>query len=119
MGRYLRLILIVFALFLILGCSKQAGEGKQVVISDSATKGTDTIMINHFIFEPEELTVDMGTTLTWKHNDNVAHNIVSSGLFESEVLSRGGEFTFTFTEKGEYSYYCGIHPSMKGKIIVK
>jgi len=107
---FVYLILIVI---LISGCSEQAVEDGIVPAEDN------TVMINHFVFEPQELVVDTGTTVIWKHNDNVAHTIVSQGLFESEALKRGGEFAFTFSEKGEYTYYCSIHPSMIGKIIVK
>ncbi len=97
------------------------GCGEQPAPQDTKTEEipADTVMINHFIFEPEELTVEVGTTVTWEHNDNVAHTIVSPNLFESETLDRGDNFTFKFTTPGEFSYYCSIHPSMKGKIIVK
>ena len=104
-GLFFILILVVLS-----GCSNQTTDVKEV-------KG-DTITINHFVFEPKELTVVEGTTVTWLHNDNVAHTIVSPSLFESSVLNKGDKFTFTFTKKGEYEYYCSIHPSMRGKIIV-
>ena len=104
---------LVLMAVLISGCSPQVVEDK------AAPAEPNTIQINHFVFEPQELTVDAGTTVTWKHNDNVAHTVVSAGLFESETLARGDVFTFTFLERGEYEYHCSIHPSMTGKVIVK
>ena len=105
-----RVLFFIFILVMLAGCSNQT-------TGTTETKG-GTITINHFVFEPKELTVAEGTTVTWLHNDNVAHTIVSPSLFESNVLNRGDKFTFTFTKKGEYEYYCSIHPSMRGKIIV-
>lgn len=104
---------LIFIVILISGCYEQNTEDKAAPIE------SNTVMINHFVFEPQELAVDAGTAVTWKHNDNVDHTVVSQGLFESETLSRGDKFTFTFSEPGEYDYHCGIHPSMTGKIIVK
>ena len=106
-------VCLILIVILINGCSEQAIENEIV-----PTEG-NIVKINHFVFGPQELIVDMGTTVIWRHNDNVAHTVVSSGLFESESLNRGDEFAFTFSEKGEYTYYCSIHPSMTGKIIVK
>ena len=105
-----RVLFFILILVILAGCSNPTTEVK-------GAKG-DTITINHFVFEPKELTVVEGTTVTWLHNDNVAHTIVSPSLFESSVLNKGDKFTFTFTKKGEYEYYCSIHPSMRGKIIV-
>jgi plastocyanin len=35
------------------------------------------------------------------------------------VISRGQSKTLSFAESGIYDYICSIHPSMKGKIVVK
>jgi plastocyanin len=108
----IELLCLTFIIILISGCSQPVSETKTMSVEG------DTIMINHFVFDPQELVVDVGTTVTWKHNDNVGHTVVSQA-FESESMSRGDEFTFIFNEKGEYEYHCSIHPSMTGKIIVK
>ena len=79
----------------------------------------NAVVIDNFAFEPDELIIDAGTEVIWKQNDDVAHTIVSEGLIKSEILNKGDEFSFTFSEKGEYGYSCGIHPSMKGKVIVR
>lgn len=107
------IFLVLLIIVLISGCSQQSTEEKKAAVEGNI------IMINHFVFEPSDIIVDAGTAVTWKHNDNVAHTVVSPGLFESKTLSSGGEFTFTFDEPGEYSYHCSIHPSMEGKVIVR
>jgi|SRR3989344_2744357 len=102
--------LLIIILFLS-GCSSQTIKNTPIE--------TNTIIISNFEFSPNEIIVQEGTTVTWKHDDSVTHIIVSQGLFESENLEKNQEFSFTFNEIGEYNYYCSIHPSMKGKIIVK
>ncbi|WP_397386503.1 plastocyanin/azurin family copper-binding protein [Paenibacillus terrigena] len=41
------------------------------------------------------------------------------GSFNSESLGKNDTFTMTFTEAGEYEFYCKPHNFMTGKIIVK
>lgn len=117
------IVLMIIAL-LIVGCNQQ--NTTQPIASPSTSApaenpegNNNVVMINHFVFEPSEITIGAGETVAWKHNDNVAHKIVSEELFESNVMNRGDQFTYTFDKPGEYSYYCSIHPSMTGKIIVK
>ena len=38
--------------------------------------------------------------------------------FRSDDLATGDRFTFAFDAPGTYAYLCGIHPSMRGDIIV-
>lgn len=83
------------------------------------TTGNNTVIIENFAFHPSALSIKSGEKVTWINNDSAVHTVVSQNLFESPVLKRGGEFSFTFTPPGTYDYYCGIHPSMKGKIIVQ
>lgn len=89
-----------------------------------AQNGTPTdatiISIENFKFSPQLLTVPAGTKVVWRHNDAASHTIVSDeGIFESGTLTRGEEFSFVFSQPGNYDYHCGIHSSMKGKIIVQ
>ncbi len=82
--------------------------------------GGNTVTIQNFAFNPSVLEVGVGQRVTWKQNDSAPHTVVSSdNLFASGVLNKGGEFSFVFSGAGEYSYRCGIHPGMTGKIIVK
>ncbi len=103
--------LIAILLFVIIsGCAQQASE--------PAVRGKE-ITIDNFQFQPSELIVSAGDIVTWKQDQGVAHIIVSQGSFESKVLNKGDEFSWTFKDKGAYEYYCSIHPSMRGKITVE
>jgi len=78
----------------------------------------ETITIKEFTFNPDRLTIKKGTTVTWINNDSATHKI-SSDSFNSQNFNKGEKFEFQFNETGTFDYICGIHPSMKGTIIVE
>lgn len=79
-----------------------------------------TVNIDNFVFGPEALTVTVGTTVTWINRDDIPHNVVATDKsFKSKVMDTDERFSFTFTKPGEYGYFCGLHPHMTGKVIVK
>jgi plastocyanin len=85
----------------------------------SAT-GAFAIEIKNFSFNPKELTVPVGTTVTWTNLDSVAHTATAdAGAFNSGNLNPGQSFSFQFDKPGTYVYNCSYHPSMQGTIIVK
>jgi plastocyanin len=87
-------------------------------------------------FNPEEVAVKPGTTIRWMNEDPVDHDITSGisitgrkargkekvkipdGKFQSGLFPAGKTFEVTLTEKGDYPYFCNIHPFMVGKIKV-
>lgn len=76
-----------------------------------------SVVIENFAFNPSEITVKKGGTVTWTNNDSAPHQI-KSATFNSGPLSSGQNFSFTFNEAGSFDYSCAIHPSMTGKVIV-
>lgn len=84
--------------------------------------GPNQVVINNFAFGPATLTVKRGTTVTWINKDGDAHTVTAVGakpLFGSNPLDTGDSFSFTFNEPGTYAYFCKIHPTMKGVIVVQ
>ena len=77
------------------------------------------ITIDNFTFEPKELTVKVGTTVTWTNRDDIPHTVVCAGKFRSKTIDTDGTFAFTFTVAGEYKYFCSLHPHMTGTIKVE
>lgn len=75
-------------------------------------------------FNPQELQVAPGTTVTWTNQDGFPHTVTAgtrdnpTGLFESGNISTDGTFNFTFEEPGTYEYFCSIHDGMRGVIVV-
>ncbi|MBI3659019.1 CHRD domain-containing protein [Candidatus Acetothermia bacterium] len=79
----------------------------------------NSVNIQGFAFNPPELTVSVGTKVTWTNLDSTTHTVTSrSGLFDTGNLGRSQQGFFTFDKAGSYDYFCKIHPSMEGKIIV-
>lgn len=77
------------------------------------------VVMESFAFSPAELTVPVGTTVTWENRHAANHDVVAEdGSFASPLFGTGETWAFTFTEPGTYQYICSIHPSMRGKVIV-
>jgi len=79
----------------------------------------NAVHIDNFTFQPAELTVKVGTTVTWINRDDIPHLVVSAGKFKSKALDSDDKFSFTFTEAGDYKYFCSLHPQMTGLIKVE
>jgi amicyanin len=79
----------------------------------------ERVTIDNFTFTPPELTVKVGDTVTWTNRDDIPHTVVSAGKFRSKALDTDNSFSFTFTEAGDYTYFCGLHPHMTGMIKVE
>ncbi len=78
------------------------------------------VKIDNFSFGPAELTISVGTQVTWTNRDDVPHNVISMDkAFASPVLDTDEKFSHTFTKPGTYPYYCSIHPKMTAKIVVR
>ena len=80
---------------------------------------TTNVMIDNFTFEPAQLTVKVGTTVTWKNRDDIPHTVVSAGKFRSKTMDTDDSYSFTFTAAGDYKYFCSLHPHMTGTIKVE
>ncbi len=76
--------------------------------------------IDNFSFTPKVLTVKRGTQVTWINADDVPHVVVNTQLkfLPSKVLDTGERYSHTFEQPGTYNYYCSIHPTMTGTVIV-
>jgi glucose/arabinose dehydrogenase/plastocyanin len=86
---------------------------------DQSQQTGKTIEIKNFSVQPDSITVPVGTIVTWINRDPASHTITSDdGKFDSGTIKSGGEFRFTFSQPGTYTYHCAIHPSMIGKVVV-
>lgn len=65
----------------------------------------------------------VGAIVVWYNNDSVTHTVTArDNLFDSGNLSPGepgDTFQYTFERSGIFEYYCKIHPSMVGEIIIE
>ncbi len=78
------------------------------------------ISISGFKFVPSEVTVKAGTKVTWTNQDGAAHTVEGgAGMMKSDDLAKGESYSVVMSKPGTYSYACGIHPSMSGKVVVE
>lgn len=85
----------------------------------AAARAVATVKIDNFTFEPSELKIAPGTTVTWVNGDDIPHTVVATNrAFRSRALDTEDTFSFTFTSVGEFDYFCSLHPHMTGKILV-
>jgi plastocyanin len=79
-----------------------------------------TVRIENFTFDPPEITVAPGTTVTWINRDDIPHTVAETGRrFRSKVLDTEMSFSFTFETEGDYAYFCSLHPHMTGAVKVR
>jgi len=79
------------------------------------------INISNFSFNPQEVKIKVGDSVSWLNNDSMQHKVasVSGNEISSELLPKGASYKHTFNTPGTYTYYCTIHTSMRGTIIVE
>jgi len=105
-------------------CSKSSmanmtGTGGNGYTTETSTPGVNEVFIQGMAFSPATITVTAGTTITWTNKNAVTHNVTSNpALFSSGAMGNGATYSFTFTDKGTFSYSCTIHPSMTGTVVV-
>jgi len=81
--------------------------------------GAGAVTIVDFGFQPTDLTVAAGSTVTWTNTGDATHTVKwSDGTPESAGLTTSATYARTFETAGAYPYVCGIHGSMTGTITV-
>ena len=89
-------------------------EGGSEAPGDPAETAEVTVVDTDY--EPSEVSVFTGGTVTWTWDADLAHDVKSDD-FKSE-LQKEGTFEHTFEEPGRYEYTCSIHPQMEGVVEV-
>jgi len=114
-------VALVAALFAV-GAAVSSQEDEPVAAPTTVAAGAAfDVEIAEFAFGPADAVVPVGTTVTWTNNDGFDHTIVAANdaFPESPSLGDGATYSFTFTEPGTYPFICGIHPQMRGTIVVE
>jgi plastocyanin len=104
-----------------------ASAGNTTASSVSIVSGASTLTTD--AYSPNPIQVSVGTTVTWTNNDSQPHTVTSGSngqpdnKFNSSpnftpLLNPGQTFSFTFTQAGNYPYFCTLHPNMVGTVSV-
>jgi plastocyanin len=104
MRREIVILMVLLSIFLAIGCTSKAETVDVKIQNDS--------------YNPDSITISNGDTVKWTNLDAGVHTVVGTD-FSSGDISSGKSYEHKFTKAGTYNYYCSIHPSMKGVVIVK
>lgn len=100
--------------------AQQAAPAASVKQDETSTKAAQ-VTIAGMQFQPATLKIKAGETVAWTNTSSMPHTVTSSQGNElaSSQLGNGNTFSHLFKKPGTYDYYCAIHPSMKGQVIVE
>ncbi len=100
--------LLLPVLLLVYGCNSQSSYMPQ----------NHVVEIKDMKFQPAELKVHKGDTVTWINKDIVAHDVTEDNkAWASPPLSTNATWKKVITKSD--SYYCSIHVIMKGALLVE
>ena len=117
------MLLILFSVFISACSYTQAPAAQNQPVEAQAGNSAaaeNSVIMKGFAFNPAELTVKKGTTVTWTNQDSAPHTVTSDSGSElsSATLSNGQSYSHTFNEAGTFAYHCSVHPMMKAKVVV-
>jgi plastocyanin len=82
--------------------------------------------MENIAFDPSELEVTKGTTVTWTNEESVGHDVTKTGgpgpdfgSGDPGGMQQGDTFEHTFDVAGTIEYVCSVHPNMTGSVSVK
>jgi plastocyanin len=128
--------LVIAGVVGILTFASCGNEGSPPEGGADAVQDTD-VAIQSFAFVPRHIEIDSGASVTLTNRDAILHTVTSgrgqrqgvpgvskdkaarpSVLFDQEMDGKGSTFRFTFEDRGEFKYFCAIHPGMTGVVVV-
>ena len=96
------------------------------VVTVSIVKGASNM--GNKAYSPNPIQIQRGTTVVWRNDDTTLHTAVSGKgtsdtslgkMFESAPIAPGKTFSYKFDAAGTYDYFCTLHPTMVGTVVVK
>ena len=106
-------LLVLAAAFVAVG----AGCGSSADAAPVAT--TQVTMAKSYRFDPKNIEVDAGATVTWRNDDNFTHTVHVDGM-EDHKVEPGDKVSISFPTAGTYRYVCTLHRrDMQGEVIVR
>src|SRR5947209_5241867 len=80
-----------------------------VLISSAARAAVVNVDIEPFAFNPNNVTINVNDEVQWTWVSDFHNSESSAGVWDSGVFNSGHVFTFTFTNSGNYPYFCVVH----------
>src|SRR5262249_8131011 len=87
--------------------------------STTPTPTTVTATIMNGAINPNQISVSVGSTVTWTNKDTTAHSVVADGgAFNSGTIAPDGHFSYTFPAAGTFAYHDPSNPGVNGTVTV-
>src|SRR5436309_1918259 len=107
-----------------------ASSGTNSTSGDSVSIVPNASTMADKAFAPNPLNAKVGDKVTWTNKDTALHTVTSGTSssdpnkgkeFDSGIstLAPSKTFSHTFNTAGEFPYFCQLHPTMVGKVVVK
>jgi len=120
LARIIALLIIVPAL-IVGSCGKSSPNGKPTQPAANTTSpaggapaaGYIEIVASSRNFNPDSVTIKVGTTVNWTSRDGELHTVTSDipDLLNGTLLPFDS-YAYTFNTSGDYEYFCSIHGQM-------
>ena len=105
---------------------------ESAVMNETVIEGTEAIIPpgaafqNETAYQPNPIQIEEGDTVTWVNKDFDPHTVTSGAFgdddagdeFDSGYMGPQASFSFTFEDRGEFEYFCELHPNMVGMVEV-
>jgi len=125
MKKILTLLSLLGILLLVVACTNQAPASQTNNAANTEVKAPPValgqnldVVIENMKFMPNNLEVKVGDMVTWTNKDSVEHTVTFENGDFDQKLPMGALTVYQFTEKGQYRYFCSIHPGMQGIVTV-
>lgn len=115
------ILFLIAAAALLVGCGGGSSDDGSSTAKSGSGGGAKSVTISDYTYEPADLMVPVGTTVSFTNEDSTPHTATSkmSGAFESGSIDTDQTRTVTLEDAGTFAYYCAFHPFMKGTITVE
>jgi plastocyanin len=88
--------------------------------SQPASTATKAVKITATAFSPKNVTINAGDAVKWTNTDTKSHQVIANnGAFASGTIGAKKTYSHTFNTAGTFNYHDALHPSLKGRIVVK
>ena len=128
-----RFLLVAAASSLLLGTACSSSGGSAATKAEGGGEGVP-VSTALLTFDPKEVRVAEGQTVTWVGGDNITHVLVegdytvgSDGLrteesddkaFNLRLTKKDQKVSYTYDKPGTFTYFCTIHKGMNGAVVV-
>ncbi len=112
-------VCLLCSVLFLLSCTSPGGEAAVTETKTTGNHTLDTVTIELMKFTPETLSISKGDTVFWVNKGFVAHTVQSyqNNKFYSDTIQPQASWKWVVEDSA--AYFCSIHPTMLGKLIIK